>query len=144
VISDEKTLVRTKEPRDKTSFVDADDVKSMLKVMRRKDCRQGIIIGKKFTDAAKKEMNLGNIQQFSDDCVPISKPENIAVAINDCVENLCRTRCGAIPLNDSECENRVKEIVCRVKSIRDDSLFHLERGWLNLVKNDLRQLLLIQ
>jgi len=141
VISDEKVFVRVIEPRSKSGFVGADDVKNMLKVMRRKDCDRGFIIGKRFTDAATQEMSLCNIQQVSDEYMPPVKSENIILTINDCVNSLCRTRCGAIPLKESDCKGRLKESICRVRSISDDALFHYERGWIDLMKNDLRQLL---
>ena len=143
VISDEKVFVRAIEPRSKTRFVGADDVKNMLKVMRRKDCARGIIIGERFTDAATKEMSLCNIQQVSDEYMPPVKSENIITTINDCVNTLCKTRCGAATPKESDCEGRLEESLCRVKSISDDALFHFERGWIDLMKNDLRQLLLL-
>ena len=144
LISNDKVLVRVMEPRSKSGFIGADDVKNMLKVMRRKDCNRGIIIGKRFTDAATQEMSLCNIQQVSDEYMPPVKSENIILTITDCVNTLCRTRCGAIPLKKSDCKgSSVKERVCRVRSISDDALFHYERGWMDLMKNDLRQLMLI-
>ena len=143
VISDEKVFVRVIEPRSRSGFVGADDVKNMLEVMRRKDCGKGVIIGKRFTDAATQEMSLCNIQQVSDEYMPPVKSENIILTINGCVNDLCRTKCGAIPLKESDCKGRLKENLCRVKSISDDALFHYERGWMDLMKNDLRQLLLM-
>jgi hypothetical protein len=115
----------------------------MVKVMKRKDCDRGVLIGKRFTDAATQEMNVNNIQQVSDEYMPPIKSENIILTINDCINNLCRTRCGAIPLKESDCKGRLKESLCRVRSISDDALFHYERGWMSLMKNDLRQLLLM-
>ena len=143
VTSEEKVLLRSIEPQTKLGFVGADDVKNMLKVMKRKDCDRGVLIGKRFTDAATQEMNVNNIQQVSDEYMPPVRSENIILTINDCVNNLCRTKCGAIPLKESDCKGRVKESVCRVRSINDDALFHYERGWMSLMKNDLRQLLLM-
>jgi len=143
VTSDEKLLLRLIEPQSNLGFVGADDVKNMLKVMKRKDCDRGVLISKRFTDAATQEMNLHNIQQVSDEYMPRIKSENIILTINDCINNLCRTRCGAIPQKESDCKGRLKESLCRVRSIGDDALFHYERGWLNLMKNDLRQLLLM-
>jgi hypothetical protein len=143
VTSDEKVLLRSIEPQSKPGFVGVDDVKNMLKVMKRKDCDRGVLIGKRFTNAATQEMNVYNIQQVSDEYMPPIKSENIILTINDCINNLCRTRCGAIPLKESDCNGRVKESLCRVRSISDDALFHYERGWMSLMKNDLRQLLLM-
>ena len=142
-ISDGKVLLRLISPQAKSGFVGADDVKNMLKAMKRKDCDRGVLIGKRFTDAATQEMNVCNIQQISDEYMPPLKSENILLTINDAVDNLCRTKCGATPLKESDCKDHLKEDRCRIRSISDDALFHFERGWSNLLKNDLRQLLLL-
>ena len=115
----------------------------MLKVMKRKDCDSGVLIGKRFTDAATQEMTQDNIQHVSDVYMPPIKPENIFLTINGCIDDLCRARCGTIPLKESDCKGRLRESLCRVRSISDDALFHFEQGWLSLMKNDLRQLLSI-
>jgi hypothetical protein len=141
-ISNEKVLLRLISPQ-KAGFVGADDVKNMLKAMKHKDCDRGVLIGKRFTDAATQEMNVRNIQQISEEYMPPLKSENILLTINDAVDNLCRTKCGAIPLKESDCKDYRKESHCRIRSISDDALFHFERGWINLLKNDLRQLLLL-
>lgn len=143
VTSGEKVFLRLIEPKSKSGFVGADDVKNMLKVMKRKDCDRGVIISKRFTDAAAQEMKFYNIQQVSDEYMPPMKSESIILTINDCINNLCKTRCGAIPLKESDCKGRLKERLCRIRSINDDALFHYERGWIDLMKNDLRQLLLM-
>ena len=143
VTSGEKVFLRLIEPKSKSGFVGADDVKNMLKVMKRKDCDRGVIISKRFTDAAAQEMKFYNIQQVSDEYMPPMKSESIILTINDCINNLCKTRCGAIPLKESDCKGRLKERLCRIRSISDDALFHYERGWIDLMKNDLRQLLLM-
>jgi hypothetical protein len=143
VVSDEKVLLRLIAPQSRSGFVGADDVKNMLKVMKHKDCDRGVLFGKRFTDAATQEMNVYNIQQVSDEYMPPIKSENMLLTINDSVNNLCRTKCGAIPLKESDCKGHLKESYCRIRSISDDALFHFERGWTNLLKNDLRQLLLL-
>ncbi|MCW4045183.1 MAG: hypothetical protein NWE94_06675 [Candidatus Bathyarchaeota archaeon] len=142
-ICDEKVLLRLISPQNRAGFVGADDVKSMRKAMKRKDCNSGVLIGKRFTDAATQEMVVCNIQQISDEYMPPIKSENILLAISDAVDNLCRTKCGATPLKETDCKARLKENLCRVRSISDDALFHFERGWINLLINDLRQLLLL-
>jgi hypothetical protein len=143
LIADEKVLVRLLEPRNKIRYVGADDVTSMVRVMRREGCPKGLLVGKRFTSAATQEMEKCNIQQVSDEYMPPIKPENVSVKINDCINNLCKTRCGSVPLKMSDCKVPLKGELCRVKSISDDALFHRERGWTDLLKNDLRQLLLL-
>ncbi len=141
VIADDKVLVRTVDPRNKSGYVGADVVKDMLKTMRRKNCERGFIVADRFTGAAIDEMQLCNIQQFSDTYMPPVASENIVLTINDCISSLCRTKCGAAPLQENDCRAVSKDKQCRVKSISDDAMFHYERGWTDLLKNDLRQLL---
>jgi hypothetical protein len=143
IMADEKVLVRLLEPQNKSRFVSADDAKSMVKVMRREGCAKGLLVGKRFNAAAMQELERFNIQHLSDEYMPPIKPENISAKINDCINNLCKTRCGSVPLKTSDCEAHLKGEICRVRSINDDALFHRERGWTDLLKNDLRQLLLL-
>jgi hypothetical protein len=143
VVSDEKVLLRLVVPQGRSRAVGADDVKNMLKVMKHKDCDKGVLIGKRFTDAATQEMSVHDIQQVSDGYMPPIKSEDIFLTINNFINNLCRTKCGAVPLKESDCKGHLKESNCKIRSISDDAVFHFERGWINLLKNDLRQLLLL-
>ncbi|HEX9262550.1 MAG TPA: hypothetical protein VF893_08495 [Candidatus Bathyarchaeia archaeon] len=141
VFSDEKVYVRMIDHRSRSGFVGADDVKAMLKAMRRKDCARGFFVGRRFTAAASQEMSMCNIQQVSDDYMPPISSENVVLTINECVNALCKTKCGLVPMAESDCKGYLKERPCRVRSISDDALFHFERGWMDLLRNDLRQLL---
>jgi hypothetical protein len=143
VDSDEKVLLRSIVSQSRVGFVGADDVRVMLIAMKRKFCDRGVLISKRFTDAATQEMNVCNIERVSDEYMPPVRSENVLITINDSVNNLCRTTCGAIPLKESDCKGHLKESHCRVRSISDNALFHFERGWINLLKDDLRQLLLL-
>jgi hypothetical protein len=141
IASEEKILLRAIEPQGKTGFIGIDDVKKMLKVMKRGDYHSGVLIGKRFTDAAVQEMKQDNIQQVSDEYMPSFQPEKIYLTINDCVNNLCKAKCGIIPLKESDCKGHLKEEFCRVRSISDNAFFHFEHGWIDLMKDDLKQLL---
>jgi hypothetical protein len=140
-ISEEKILLRSIEPQGGTGFVSVDDVRKMLKVMKNKDCSKGFLVAKRFTDAATQEMTQGNIQPVSDEYMPPCEPKTVYTAINDCTTNLCKNKCGEISLKKSKCQDNQKGKLCRVKSINDDALFHFERGWQSLLRNDLIQLL---
>ena len=142
IASEEKILLRSIEPHGKTGFIGIDDVKKMLKVMKHGDYHSGVLIGKRFTDAAVQEMLQDNIQQVSDEYMPSFQPEKIYLTINDCVNNLCKAKCGIIPLRESDCKvHHLKEESCRVRSISDNAFFHFEHGWSDLMKDDLKQLL---
>lgn len=139
--SDEKILLRLVEPQGKTGFVGVDAVKKMLKVMKHENYDRGVLIGKRFTDGATQEMTRENIQRVSDEYMPPCKPERIYLTINDCVNNLCKAKCGEIPKRESDCKGHLKENSCRVRAISDNASFHFEHGWMSLMNNDLNQLL---
>jgi hypothetical protein len=139
--SDGTILLRSIASQGKTGFVGINDVKNMLKVMKREDCASGVLIGRRFTDAATREMTQENIQKVSDEYMPPIEPNDIFLTINDCVNSLCRAKCGEIPRKEDDCKGRLKESYCNVRSISDNASFHFEHGWVSLMKNDLRQLL---
>lgn len=143
VASDEKILLRSIEPQSKAGFVGVDDVKKMLKVMKSEKCDRGVLIGKRFTVAAVEEMALDKIQQVSDEYMPPFKPEQLYITVNDCVKNLCRAKCGKVPLKESDCKSYTDENACRVRAISRNASFHFEKGWISLLKDDLKQLLLL-
>jgi hypothetical protein len=141
VESDEKILLRTIEPQSKAGFVGVDDVKKMLKAMKSEDCHRGVLIGKRFTTAAAEEMATEKIQQVSDEYMPPFNPEKLYLTINDRVNDLCRARCNDIPLKQSDCKAFTAGSSCRVRTVSNNALFHFERGWTCLLKDDLKQLL---
>jgi hypothetical protein len=136
-------LMRLVESERSSGYVSTDDVKAMVKVMKRKECPSGIMIGKKFTDAATSEMTEGNIQHVSEEYMPPVPSANMILTINECIDNLCISKCGKIPMQKSDCTGDLNNSVCKVRTISDDVSFHFERGWLDLIKNDLRQLLVM-
>jgi len=140
-VSAEKILLRSIDSEDRTGFVNADDVRNMMKVMKSKDCGKGVLVAKRFTDAATQEMTRGNIQHVSDEYMPPCAPKTVYGAINERVNTLCKSKCGEISSQALKCANSQKGKLCRVKSINDDAIFHFERGWENLLRNDLIQLL---
>ena len=142
-VSDEKVLLRLVKPQSSSESVGTEDVKNMLGIMKHKKCSKGVLIGKRFTDAATQGMSVHNIQQVSDDYMPPIKTEEILLAIKEFVDNLCRTKCGAVPMKESDCKSRLEESICKVRAISDNALFHFESGWSNLLRNDLRQLVLL-
>jgi hypothetical protein len=111
----------------------------MLEAMEREDCDKGVLLGKKFTVAAKRELRENNIQRISESHTPRFKPERLYLTINNYVNDLCKAKCGKIPKKESDCKGD-----CRIRIISDNASFHFEQGWIKLMKNDLKQLLAIR
>jgi hypothetical protein len=134
--SQEKVLLRIVEPKSKSGFVGIDAVKKMMEAMERDEYGKGFLFGKRFTDAAKQELIQNDIQRISEGYMPKFKPERLYLRINQYVNDLCKVKCGKIPEKESDCKGD-----CRIRTISDNASFHFERGWINLMKKDLKQLL---
>jgi hypothetical protein len=133
----EKILLRSIEPEGK-GYVSIGDVKDMIAVIKREEYNRGILISKRFTVAAVEEMVQENIQKVSDEYMPPFDTEKLYLAITNCINNQCKTRCGIIRLKKSECQKKQKTIPCKVKALGDNASFHFDQGWVDLLKNDLK------
>jgi hypothetical protein len=137
--SNEKVLLRIVKPRSKSGFIGIDAVRKMLEVMESEDYDKGVLFGKKFTAAAKRELKENDIQRISEVYMPKFKPESLYLRINQTVNDLCKEKCGKIPKKESDCKGD-----CRIRVISDNAFFHFEQVWVNLMKKDLKQLLAIR
>lgn len=135
-VSNEKVLLRIVETKSKSGFIGIDTVRKMREAMEREDYDKGVLFGKRFTDAAKQELTQNHIQRISEGYMPTFKPERLYLRINQYVNAMCKTKCGKIPEKESDCKGD-----CRIRVISDNSSFHFEQGWVNLMKKDLKQLL---
>lgn len=136
--SNERILLRIVEPRSKSGFIGVDAVRKMIEAMEKEDFDKGVLFGKRFTDAAKNELTQNDIQRISEGYMPNFKPERLYLRINQYVNDLCKAKCGKIPEKESDCKGD-----CRVRVISDNASFHFEQGWINLMKKDLKQLLVL-
>ena len=100
---------------------------------------KGVLLGKKFTVAAKRELMENDIQRISESHTPRFKPERLYLRINNHVNDLCKAKCRKIPKKEVDCKGD-----CRIRIISDNGSFHFEQGWIKLMKNDLKQLLAIR
>jgi len=143
-LSNKKILLRSIEPQSKAGFVGVEEVKNMVKTMKLENYDSGILISSKFTIAAAEEMANEKIQLVSDDYMPHFGTEKIYLTITNCINNQCKAKCGKIPRKNSDCKQQVKGNLCKIKALSDNSSFHFEHGWIDLMKNDLKQLLALR
>ena len=143
--SDDKILLRLiTEPKSKSGFIGIDAVRKLSEILEHEDYDRGVLIGKRFSEAAKEEMRRNDIQMISERLTPPFKPQRLYLRIQDYINDLCKVKCGKIPEKQSDCEGYSEGTYsCKVRLISDDASFHLERGWTNLLQNDLRRLLRI-
>jgi len=135
----EKILLRVLTSKSKSGFYGVGAVRSMLEFMRRGRYDKGVLIAKRFTNAAKEEMVKNNIQRISEKHMLPFKPDRLYLQINNFVDKLCKTKCGKVPEAESDCQSD-----CKVRIISDNASFHFESGWLRLLKNDFKQLLALK
>jgi hypothetical protein len=144
--ADEKILIRAiTEPKSKSGFVGVDTVREMINALEKKNYDKGIIIGKKFTNAAKKELKNANIEVFSEAISPNFKLKRLYSTIGSYVEKLCNAKCGKVPVKASDCKGFADgNYSCDVRLISDNADFHYEKGWVNFLERDLVKLLSIE
>ena len=144
--SDDKILIRViTEAKSRSGYVGMDTVREMVEVLKKRKYNRGILIGKRFTTAAEREMKRENIEAVSERITPHFKLERLYLVVNSCVEKLCRAKCGLVPVKKSDCKGYVDgRYVCDVRLVSDNASFHFERGWVDFLERDLARLLTIE
>jgi len=144
--SDEKILMRViTDGHSKAGHVTADNVREMGEVLKARDYDEGILIGKRFTKAAQRAMTREEIELISERSRPRFKLERLHSVINRCVTGLCRAKCGAVPMTESDCVGYVDgHYSCDVRLVSDNASFHFELGWAGFLERDLTKLLAIE
>jgi hypothetical protein len=143
--SDDRILMRViTEGSSKAGYVTVDNVKELVEVLEARDYEEGILIGKRFTKAAKREMTREDIEMVSERILPRFKSERLHSVINGCVMDLCKAKCGDVPMKESDCKGYVDgHYSCDVRLVSDNASFHFELGWDGFLERDLARLLAI-
>jgi len=148
--SDEGILVRVvTNPQNGTRVVGVDRAKEMEETLANMDVKHGIILGDRFTNAAKRVLKENSIEYFTakQNIIRSINPDQLYVKINEFVRHLCEQRCGKHPLSASECTGiteetgEFKEYICKIRQLSDNADVHYEHRWWTLLQNDLRDLL---
>jgi len=144
--SDDKILLRVIfETSSKSGYVGVDSVKEMNDYLEKRNYDRGILVGKRFTEAAKNEMEKDKIEMISDKVKPNFELTKLFVIINDYTKKLCKAKCGQIPLEGSNCKGyKDGHYSCEVRLTSDNADFHFERGWTRFLEKDLTKLLAIE
>lgn len=144
--SDDKILVRVIiGTSSKAGYVGVDSVKEMNDLLEKRNYDKGVLVGKRFTEAAKNEMKRDKIEMISDTRKPYFASMKLFSIINDYTQKLCKAKCGQIPLKDSNCKGYTDgRYSCDVRLTSDNADFHFERGWTRFLEKDLMKLLAIE
>jgi hypothetical protein len=140
--ADDKTLVRViTEPKSKSGFVGVNAVRKMDEILKTENYDNGILVSKRFTAAARKEMRQKDIRMISEKFMPSFEPKKLYLKVQDYVDNICRAKCGKVPKKESDCKGSSESgYTCEVRLISDDALFHLEHRWRKLLQHDIKRL----
>jgi hypothetical protein len=144
--SDDKILVRVIiETPSKSGYIGVDSVRKMSDSLEKRGYDKGVLVGKRFTEAAKNEMKKNKIEMISDVVKPSFKSTKLFSTINEYTQKLCKTKCGKIPTKDSDCKGYTDgHYSCDIRLTSDNADFHFERGWTSFLENDLMKLLTIE
>ena len=144
--SDDKILVRViTETASKTGYVGVDSVKAMNDSLEQRNYDKGILVGQRFTEAAKNEMQKDKIEMISNSRKPYFNSKKLFSVINDYTQKLCTAKCGQIPLNESNCKGHPDgHYACDIRLTSDNADFHFQRGWTSFLEKDLMKLLAIE
>jgi hypothetical protein len=144
--SDAKILLRVvTKPKTRSEVVSVDSVRKMTETMKLENYDKGVLISKRFSKAAEREMSRKGIQMVSEELTHLLKPQELYLTIRDYIDDLCQIKCGYIPKKESDCKGKDSNghYSCRIRVISDNAAFHFERGWTRFLENDLMQLLAV-
>ena len=143
---DQKILIRAiTQPKSKSGYIGVDAVREMVDFLEKNNYDKGILIGNKFTNAAKRAMRNAAIEMVSDSISPNFKVNRLYSTIVNYVEKLCKAKCGKIPKKDSDCKGFVDgHYSCDIRLTSDNADFHYEKAWVNFLERDLVKLLAIE
>lgn len=144
--SDDKILIRAiTESESKSGYVGVDAVREMIDFLERNRYDKGILIGEKFTVAARSEMKRANIEEVSESVSSSFNLDRLHSTVGKYVEKLCRVKCGHVPTKEADCMGYVNGYYsCDIRFSSDNADFHYEKGWVVFLERDLMKLLAIE
>ena len=87
--NDQKILIRAiTDPKSKSGHINVDAVRAMIDFLEKNNYDKGILIGKRFTTAAVREVKSANIELVTEDVGPTFRQERLYSTIGNFVENI--------------------------------------------------------
>lgn len=144
--SNDKVLLRViTNPESKSGYVSANTVDKMATIIKNEDYDKGVLIGNRFTKAARRKLAEEGIQSISKDLMFRYPSEHLYFTARNLVNTLCKAKCGKIPQKASDCKGHLNgNYSCKIRLLSDNASFHFERGWTDALQKDILRLLSIQ
>jgi hypothetical protein len=103
---------------------------------------EALIIGDRFTASARKLMKKNdNVDYLSSKFIRKYRLSDIVYAIQQKTKQLCKQKCGIVPKSKDDCKGVTEEgYVCQIRRISDDSTFHAQMKWIEMLLEDFNKL----
>jgi len=131
------------DPESRSGAIGIDMAKEAIETIKQGGYEKSILISRRFTEAAKRELRQEGVQMVSEQIAPRFNPERLYLAMQKYIDGLCQAKCGYIPKQESECKGKDPEghYSCQIRLISDNASLHFERGWENLLRRDFERLI---
>jgi hypothetical protein len=141
--SNDRILLRVvSKPKLKSGWVGVETVDNMVTAIEDDNYDKGVLIGKRFTKAARRKLREEGIQIVSNKIKPNFRLKRLFFVAENLVDNLCKAKCGKIPQKESDCKGHSNgHYSCKTRLISDNASFHFEKGWKDLLQKDVLRLL---
>jgi hypothetical protein len=132
-----------------TGVVGVDAARKMWDAVQAREVETGIMLGDRFTTAAKRVLKEHAIEFFTTQQPVIRSidADGLYVKINAAVKQLCEATCGKYPSSAAECQgistgpNSFLKYPCRIRQLSDNADVYYEHRWFQLLRDNLRELL---
>ncbi len=141
--SKDKVLLRLiTKPETKSGYVGANTAEEMAAIIKKEDYDKGILIGQRFTQAARRKLTEEGIRIISKDSMLDVDNERLYFIARDLVDCLCKAKCGRIPEKKSDCKGHLNSnYSCDIRLVGDNASFHFEQGWASALQRDILRLM---
>ena len=150
--SDADVLIRiVKSSKLGTGVVGVVKARNMRDAIQEREVKTGVVLGERFTTAAKRVLKENSIEFFTTKQPVITAIDayGLYVKINAVVKRLCEATCGRYPSSAAECQGISTEpdaflkYPCRIRHLSDNADVHFEHRWFRMLREDLRELLIM-
>lgn len=141
--SDDRVLIRViTEPKTKSGTVGVDTIRETIETLEKEEYDKSVVISRKFSKAARREMREEGIKIVSKKIPPSFKPVELYSSIRECVDDLCKAKCGQVPKKKTDCKGLTSgHYTCKIRLVSDNASFHFSHGWNRLLQKDFEKLI---
>lgn len=101
-----------------------------------------LIVADRFSSSARKLMKENDsVDYLSSKFIRKYRLSDLVYAIQRKTMQLCKQKCGSVPKSKDDCKGVTEEgYVCQIRRISDDSTFHAQMKWIEMLLEDFNKL----